>query len=162
MFYNPKEYDSIDDLYSKAKETVAALKENGNNKIKIEFIRNNYKKSFLHGFFKIGELELEEQQAIGSHSKEIRLSIDSLVKNIIEHPEITLFEYKQLALFIKRAEYTLLKGNKNLIYFKISDKLYQFVIKRTENRAENYITTFHKTNTNQLSKDLQRYKAIKR
>ena len=51
---------------------------------------------------------------------------------------------------------------KNLIYFKINNCLYQFVIKNTKDGRENFLTTFHKTNIKQLNKDIARYKQIKR
>ena len=47
----------------------------------------------------------------------------------------------------------LLKNEKNLIYFKIDNCLYQFVIKNTKDERENFLTTFHKTNIKQLNKD---------
>ena len=81
---------------------------------------------------------------------------------MIEHPEITFQEYLQLEYFLYNAEYILLKNEKNLIYFKIDNCLYQFVIKNTKDGCENFLTTFHKTNIKQLNKDIARYKQIKR
>ena len=63
---------------------------------------------------------------------------------------------------MNNAEYILLKSNKNLIYFKVDNKIYQFVIKKTQNSEELFITTFHKASINQLNKDIQRYEQIKR
>ena len=80
----------------------------------------------------------------------------------LEHPELTINEYKNLTKYLNNAEYILLKSNKNLIYFKIDNKIYQFVIKKTQNSEELFITTFHKASINQLNKDIQRYEQIKR
>ena len=72
------------------------------------------------------------------------------------------WQYLQLEYFICNAEYILLKNEKNLIYFKINNCLYQFVIKNPKNGRENFLTTFHKTNIKQLNKDIAWYKQIKR
>lgn len=88
--------------------------------------------------------------------------MDSLLKNVIEHPEISIIEYKNIAEYLHNADYIFLKNEKNLIYFKIEDSIYQFVIKNTKDGLENYITTFHKASIKQLEKDIKRYKQIKR
>lgn len=88
--------------------------------------------------------------------------MDSLLKNIIEHPEINISKYEAISKYILEAEYIFLKNKKNLIYFKIEDNIYQFVLKNTKNKQEHFLTTFHKASKKQLEKDLKRYKNIKK
>lgn len=132
------------------------------NKRLITIIRNSYNKNILNSYFVIGHLPQYIINSIDSKTVILKFSIDSLLKNIIEHHEITLKEYEAISKYILNAEYIFLKNKKNLIYFKIADNIYQFVIKSTQNKQENFLTTFHKASGKQLEKDLKRYKQIKK
>lgn len=129
---------------------------------KINFIRINNDKNTLNTYFKVGNISQKLSKSINSETTIIKFSADSLIKNIIEHPELSIEEYEKISEYLNNAEYILKKNNKNLIYFKINNKIYQFVIKQTKNGKELYITTFHIANINQLQKDILRYKNIKK
>ena len=135
---------------------------NFTNTEKINYIRNNYDKKILNNYFVIGNISKIIANSIYTQSSIVKFSVDSLIKNIIEHPELSIIEYEQIAEYLDNAEYILKKNNKNLIYFKINNKIYQFVIKRTQNSKELFITTFHKASINQLNKDILRYENIKK
>ena len=159
------EINTFDELY---KISISII-ENKNNSYEnysvseiIDFIRLNSDKNILNSYFIIGNIPNYIADKIQANTTTIKLSVDSLIKNILEHPELTLNEYKNLTKYLNNAEYILLKNNKNLIYFKIENKIYQFVIKKTQNSEELFITTFHKASINQLNKDIQRYEQIKR
>jgi len=128
----------------------------------IDFIRVNSDKNLLNDYYIIGNIQNYIADRIQAKTTTIKFSVDSLIKNILEHPELTLNDYKNLTKYLNNAEYILLKNNKNLIYFKIENTIYQFVIKKTQNSEELFITTFHKASINQLNKDIQRYEQIKR
>ncbi len=160
-----REINTFDELY----KTSISIIEDKNNFYDnysvteiINFIRFNSDKDILNNYFVVGNLSNYVANKIQANTTMIKFSVDSLIKNIIEHPELTLGEYKNLTKYLYNAEYILLKSNKNLIYFKIDNKIYQFVIKKTQNNEELFITTFHKASINQLNKDIQRYEQIKR
>ena len=153
---NFQEYQEFKDMYDNAKSIL-----NSSNHI-INYYRQNYDKTILNSFYFIADMPPYITNTLKSKTQKLKLSMDSLLKNMIEHPEITFQEYLQLEYFLYNAEYILLKNEKNLIYFKIDNCLYQFVIKNTKNERENFLTTFHKTNIKQLNKDIARYKQIKR
>ena len=160
-----REINTFDELYN----TSISIIENGNNAFAdysvieiINYIRNNSDKELLNSFHILGNIPNYVAKEIQSKTTVIKFSVDSLIKNIIEHPELTLNEYKNLSKYINNAEYILLKNNKNLIYFKIDNTIYQFVIKKTQNSEELFVTTFHKASINQLNKDIKRYMQIKR
>ena len=160
-----KEFKDFNKLY----ETSISIIENSNNTFAdysaieiINYIRNNSNKELLNSFFILGNIPDYIADKIQSKTTVIKFSVDSLIKNILEHPELTLNDYKNLTKYLNNAEYILLKNNKNLIYFKIENTIYQFVIKKTQNSEELFITTFHKASINQLNKDIQRYEQIKR
>lgn len=143
-------------MYSYAKSILK------DQNITINHYRQNCDKTVLNGFYFITNLPTYMLATLGSKTSQVKLSMDNLLKNMIEHPEITYQEYLKLDYFICNAEYILLKNEKNLIYFKFDNCLYQFVIKKTKNGCENFLTTFHKANIKQLNKDIARYKQIKR
>lgn len=132
------------------------------NSEKINFIRMNNDKNTLNTYFKVGNISQELCNSIVSKTTIIKFSADSLIKNIVEHPELSVEEYEKISEYLYSAEYILKKNNKNLIYFKVDNKIYQFVIKRTQNGKELFITTFHIASVNQLQKDILRYKNIKK
>ena len=160
-----RKINTFDELYN----TSIAIIENSNNTFAdysvieiINYIRNNTGKELLNSFYILGNIPNYVADEIQSKTTVIKFSVDSLIKNILEHPELTLNEYKNLSKYLNSAEYILLKNNKNLIYFKIDNTIYQFVIKKTQNNEELFITTFHKASINQLNKDIKRYTQIKR
>jgi hypothetical protein len=160
-----REINTFDELYN----TSILIIENTNNTFAdysvieiINYIRINSGKELLNSFYILGDIPQYVADEIQSKTTVIKFSVDSLIKNILEHPELTLNEYKNLSKYINKAEYILLKNNKNLIYFKIDNTIYQFVIKKTQNSEELFVTTFHKASINQLNKDIKRYKQIKR
>lgn len=132
------------------------------NSEKIKYIRENSDKNILNCYYVAGKISQESAKAIESKTDILKLSIDNMIKNLIEHPEITINEYQNIGLYVKNADYILQKNNKNLIYFKIDNKIYQFVIKSTKIGDEIFITTFHKASAKQLAKDIVRYIPIKK
>ena len=129
---------------------------------KIKCLRKILNKESLNRYYKVGDISKEIASSIESQTTCLKFSVDNMVKNLIEHPEITIKEYQNLSIYINNAEYILKKNNKNLIYFKVDNTIYQFVIKSTKIGDELFITTFHKASIKQLTKDIQRYFAIKK
>lgn len=128
----------------------------------IKFLRENLSKDVLNSYYEIDEISKEIANLVESKTTCLKFSTDNMVKNLIEHPEITIKEYENINFYIKNAEYILKKNKQNLIYFKIDNKIYQFVIKCTKNNNELYLTTFHKASIKQLAKDIHRYASIKK
>jgi hypothetical protein len=160
-----KKYTEFDEFYSVCisiiKNNIQYL-DNLLNRQKIKFIRENIDKNILNSYHSIGVIPKDVANAIGSKTRIVKFSIDNMIKNLLEHSEITIEEYKNINLYIKNAEYILKKNNKNLIYFKIDNKIYQFVIKSTKMGDELFLTTFHKASVKQLTKDIYRYLPIKK
>lgn len=160
-----KEYSDFNDFYN-----ICILLIENNQKYyknlshteKIKYIRKNLDKDILNSCYSIGEISQKIVDSIGSKTTWLKFSIDNMVKNLLEHPEITITEYKNISSYIKNAEYILKKNKKNLIYFKIDNKIYQFVIKSTKLGDELFLTTFHKASVKQLAKDISGYITIKK
>lgn len=156
-----KEYSNFYEMFDLAVNIINTVNEQKPLE-KLQNIRHNKNKYFLRGYYYIAQFSKDILTIIGSSKSNIKISLDTLIKNIIEHPEISINEYLKIQIYVETAEYVLLKNDKKLIYFKIDKNLYQFVIKTTKNNDENFITTFHKASIKQLEKDIQRYKQLKR
>ena len=121
-----------------------------------------FSKLDLNSFYIIGVLTREQADLLCSKSIKIKFSVDNLLKNILEHPEFDTKDYKNISEYINSADYILKKNNKNLIYFKINNQIYQIVVKCTQDYNELFITTFHIASRKQLNKDILRYENIKK
>ena len=117
---NFQEYQEFKDMYDNAKSIL-----NSSNHI-INYYRQNYDKTILNSFYFIADMPPYITNTLKSKTQKLKLSMDSLLKNMIEHPEITFQEYLQLEYFLYNAEYILLKNEKNLIYFKIDNCLFAY------------------------------------
>ena len=160
-----REYTDFNLMYDDCQNIIQSVSEkytNLNLAGVIKLIRTSYDKAILNSFYNIGNLPKYVATSVNGKSLVLKISMDSLLKNVIEHPEISIGEYKNIAGYLHNADYVFLKNEKNLIYFKIAGSIYQFVIKNTKDGMENYITTFHKASIKQLEKDIKRYKQIKR
>ncbi len=149
------EYKNIEDLYKK----VANL---SCQNFTLSNIRNNFDKKVLKSYYNVGNLTTAEMQAIQAKTANVKLSADTMIKNMINHCELTIDDYKNIRKYIENADFILKSSNKNLIYFKINNAIYQIVIKTTKDKQENFLTTFHKSSKQQLKKDMERYMQIKR
>ncbi len=160
-----KEFSEFKEFYNICISIIKSYQEyykDLSNAEKIKLVRENSNKDILNSYYSIGNISKEIADSIGSKTTYLKLSIDNMIKNLLEHPEITIREYLNISLYIKNAEYILRKNKQNLIYFKIDNKIYQFVIKSTKTGNELFLTTFHKASTKQLAKDLYRYVSIKK
>ena len=72
---------------------------------KINYIRNNYDKNLLNSYFVLGNISQIIANSIEAKSSIVKFSVDSLVKNIIEHPEVSIAEYEQITKYLDNAEY---------------------------------------------------------
>ncbi len=157
------EFGNFDEFYNRGCDFAVLAKQNAiNSKQAIAYARRIFNKSDLNSFYSIGNLKEKQKNLLRAKSANIKFSIDNLIKNIIEHPELSINEYKNIPDYLNSAEYILKKNNKNLIYFKINSQIYQIVIKCTQNADELFVTTFHIASINQLNKDIIRYENIKK
>lgn len=159
-----KEYTELIDFYNTGNSVVNNYQKfflNFSSSQKIDYIRLNSEKTLLNSYIHVGILSKNAVNALGINTVYVKLSMDTLIKNIIEHPELTFHEYSKIESFIKNPDYIFKKNDKNLIYFKIDEQIYQLVIKSTKTKNETYVTTFHKASVKQLQKDKCRYLHIK-
>lgn len=92
------------------------------------------------------KLNKEESEKLQVKTNLIRLSVDTIIKMIAHHPELSdgmLSLFKDTHLILKNATKIEVKDEFNLIYFNIGDKNYKATVKATQNKLELYLTTIY-------------------
>ena len=150
-----KEFNSFKEIYDKSFELVKiATSKINNSKDAIIFARKNFNKDILNSFYIIGNLSTEQESLLKSKTKIIKFSVDSLIKNIIKHPEIEFTDYYKINdIVIKPDKIRLSKSNNNsILLLKKENKYYQIVIKTTIDKNENYLTSFRMLSEKEFNK----------
>ena len=95
-----KQYKDFQEFYNKSIElTKFALSKCTNKKEAILYARKNFNKSDLKSYYKIGTLTKEQIKILSAKENIIKLSIDSMIKNILEHPDLDIEDYLKLRKF---------------------------------------------------------------
>ena len=160
-----KEFKTFAEIYNIAAAIIeknAGIISNLTSVERISYIRQITDKNILNDYVIIGNISDKFANSINAETTSVKISVDSLIKNLIEHSELKFEEYKNISKYLNNAEYVFKKNSKNLIYFKLKNKLFQFVVKRTQSGKELFVTTFHITNIKQLKKDILRYENLKK
>lgn len=120
--------------------------DNLNKKEQIKFARKFYDKNTLNSFYNIGKLNKESKELLGCKIDDIKFSIDSMIKNRIEHPDLNFYDYKKIPQILENYDnMSLSKKPNHIVMLKtIEEKPYQLVLKTTKNKQENFIVSFHR------------------
>ena len=91
-------------------------------------------------------------EILGTNISVIKFSLDSLIKNLIEHADLNFSSYNLILPNIVSLPDCVQQDRKlNLRMFRrVDDKLYEVVIKTTKNKQENYLTSFHRCDDSKL------------
>lgn len=102
----------------------------------------------------IGILPLSIMQMLNTENDVVNLSLDSLLKNRLHHPEIDIDEYKKIEKLLLNPDKVSLSKRDDLsvLVFNYENKNYLMVIKTTENKKENYLTSFRYFSENEFLK----------
>ncbi len=108
----------------------------------------------MNSFYHIGFLDKKLVNLLESRTSIIKFSVDSLIKNIIKHPEITFEEYLKINQLLKCPDKVCLsKSNRNsILLLKWDNRYYQVVIKTTLNKKENFLTSFRMLSKEEFNK----------
>ena len=140
------EFKNFDEFYNKAYNlTLQARNKCSNSKMAIIYARKSFNKSDLNSFYKIGILCNKQIKILNTKENIIKLSIDSMIKNILEHPDLDINDYKKLKSILRNPDRFIQDRKNNLRLFKIiEEKSYEIIIKTTQTKSENFLTTFHR------------------
>ena len=150
-----KEFKDFQEFYNKSIElTKIALSKCANKKEAILYSRKNFNKSDLKSYYKIGTLIKEQIKILSAKENLIKLSIDSMIKNILEHPDLDIEDYLKLNKILHNPDKFIQDRKNNLRIFKnIDNKYYELIIKSTQNKDENFLTTFHRCDVSKLKQN---------
>ncbi len=131
------EYNNFNDFIKKAEE-LTRFYEN------IEQVRYAFEKEILNGFYIVGKLTNEQIKLLGSKTADIKLSVDSTVKNYFHHPDLKPEDYKKIKNIITNPDEIRFNKKRNncILLLKKDGKKYQVVIKTTKDKKENFLTSF--------------------
>ena len=130
-----------------------AKRTEGNKKQQIKFARNFYDKNTLNSFYNIGDLTEEQKNILGAKTNNIKFSLDNMIKNRIEHPELNFYDYNKLSEIIIQPDKIIKDGENHIKLFKkIDNKIYEAVIKTTQDKKENYFNSMHISNAKRMKK----------
>lgn len=146
------EYKSFEEFYKKAENLAKqAQRKNANSKQAILYARKSYSKAEINSFFSIGTLNKEQIAILQARTANIKFSVDSLIKNIIEHPDLKYEDYNRISFILKNADDVILGTYNHLRFFKVvSEKLYEVIVKCTNDNKENFLLSLHRSDLSKL------------
>lgn len=150
-----KEFKNFQEFYNKSFElTKLAISNALNKKEAILYARKNFNKTDLKSYYKIGILSKEQVKILNTKENIIKLSIDSMIKNMLEHPDLSIDNYRKLDKIIHFPDNFMQDRKYNLRIFKnVENKFYEIIIKSTQNKEENFLTTFHRCDVSKLKQN---------
>lgn len=149
------EFKNFNEFYNKAYNlAMQARHKQENSKQAIILARKIFNNSDLNSFYHIGFLDKKQINLLESKTSIIKFSVDSLIKNIIKHPEITLEEYLKITKLLTHPDKMCLSksNNNSILLLKWDNKYYQVVIKTTLNKKENFLTSFRRLSQEEFNK----------
>ena len=102
-------------------------------------------------------MDEETQALIGSVQRTVYLSSETMSKQDMDtrHPELTDEEYCLLPDIVRRGRIILI-GDQRLIFFHRNGRLYEAVVKATQDLRENFLTSFHHAPESQIKRELKK------
>ena len=147
-------YEDFNEFYSLGCDLakfVKLQKKNFSKDVQVEYARNFFNEFIRKSYFNIGIITDDVKKLLQSDRKEVRFSIDNLIKNKIRHPEIKKQDYNLIPIILSNPDKVIPK-NRDVLLFKKNENYYRLVIKTTENKQENYLKSFHKIKQDEFEK----------
>lgn len=146
-------------LYNQSAKNVKTILKENQKADALKIFRNQAQSSST---FPVAVINQGYKNLIGSKSHVVKLSEDTLVKQLIEHPELTLKDYKKLPEIISNAQVITQEDAQKLIFLKDSkNKFYLAVIKNTKDKKELYLVSLFNTDEREVIRRLKRGKILK-
>lgn len=148
------EFKDFSKFNQKAYGLASYAKENQRSKKKaIDFARSFFDKNTLNSYYSIGDLTAQQKDILGSKTNNIKFSLDSFIKNRINHPDVNFYDYKKISDIIKNPDIVIPSKSKDssILLMKKDEKYYQAVIKTTKDKKENFLTSFRLSNEKEYS-----------
>lgn len=113
------------------------------------------------GDFTIASMPPKMRKATGAKTHEIRISKESLGKNVDHHPELEWYEYLLINHIVAKNDMAVLKDGRIVVAVKgLEGALYLAVLKTTAAKKEVYVTSFRKTDEEDVARELAKGKKL--
>ena len=134
----PTEYKDLKSINNEARDLAEFAQKGKTSNEAVKFAREHYDKATLNSFVNIGQLSNEHVKTLGSHTNEIKLSMDSMIKNRINHPDVRYNDYLKINNIINNPDKIILDDKQHIKMFKqIDNKIYETILKTTKNKKLN-------------------------
>jgi Phage Mu protein F like protein len=97
------------------------------------------------GTVEAGELPDTVRQALGSHTTRVRLSGETMEKQIHKHGDLTADDYRRVPQLLAAPALVAGKGDRRVMILHHDRRLYRAVVKATTDGSENYLLSYHRT-----------------
>lgn len=111
--------------------------------------------------FPVAVLNPEEKVLLKSQTQVIKLSGETLIKNLKNHPDLDITDYYKIPYIISEAELIIEDGNRRIVMIKKNNKYYYAVVKTTKTGRALFLTSFRKTNAENIEEIKKRGKVLK-
>ncbi len=112
------------------------------------------------GNFPVMRLRDEAVAAIGAKDPGALLSAETAVKNLRGHPELPAAEYARLPALGAEPQLIVQVADERIVLVQIGEAWYLAAVKATRDRAETYVTSFRKTNRDDVRSLVRRGQVI--
>lgn len=136
-----------------------ALKTVEKNSVAVKYIYDYLPSGAKKEYQCVAVLDELKRAQLGTKSQAVRFSAENFAKNIINHPDLTLDDYKLLPSIVDKTDvliYTNKASTERIICFSQNKKYYKVVIKTIKTKSENYLQSFHKTDLKRIKDELKK------
>ncbi len=115
----------------------------------------------VRGEFPVAVLKAQDMKVLGSGAQTVWMSQETLLSHVKRHPDIGLNDFRLIPEIIDAGE-VYQQSAERLIFLKINGKLYRVGLKRTRDRASNFILTLFGTTAEKAKKQVvDKYERIR-
>lgn len=107
------------------------------------------------GHVPVGEMPDEVRKALGAQTGTVRLSGETMEKQLHKHGDLTDDDYAHLPDALARPDIVARQGERRVLFFHYAGQLYRGALKTTGDGTENYLLSFHRTTKEKAAKALR-------
>ncbi|MCP9320114.1 hypothetical protein KBX73_10090 [Acetobacter persici] len=94
----------------------------------------------------VGQMPQDLQQVLDARTNKVRMSGDSMEKQIRNHADLTEDDYRQIPALVSRPDVVVRQSARRVMLLRQAGRLlYRGAVKTTGNGAENYLLSLHRT-----------------
>jgi SPP1 gp7 family putative phage head morphogenesis protein len=143
------EFKDFGKFNRKAYGLASFVEANKGNESDVDFSKRIYDKNTRRSFINMGNLTDEAKKMLKSETNEVKLSIETMIKNRLHHKDLNFYDYQKIPEILNnpsKMAYSIRDGKEDIILFNDKDKYYMLVVKTTNDKKENYIKSFRRLN----------------